>query len=440
MPVLTVAGIRRYRPRSERREIRDTQAPGLHLIIQPTGTMSWALRFRRPSGRPAKMTLGPYADAETAEAPVLGAPLSLLQAREFANTIARQRKLGHDVIEETKAQLSRERATATERAANTFAAAVREFFVEYKTAKWKQRPRRWRGDARLLGLQWPSGSDPAITEPEVVPGSLADIWSNRPVAAIDAHDVHVVVEEASQQSDGRGRKLHAALSVLFSWLTRRRRVAVNPAAGVYHPGPPPSRDRILSDGEIKSFWLASDRAPTPFGAALKVLLLTGCRLNEVAAMRHEEVNDHGVWIIPAARTKNHRVHLLPLPPLAVDIITSLPRIEGGLVFTTTGRAPISGWSKVKRSVDAAMGSVPDWRIHDLRRTTASGMQRLGVRTEVIERTLNHISGSYRGVAGTYQRDPLSEEVREALLRWAAHLERLVAGKPAKVVALRGPAP
>src|SRR5207248_1252419 len=98
-------------------------------------------------------------------------------------------------------------------------------------------------------------------------------------------------------------------------------------------------------------------------------------------------------MIPSTRTKNHRAHPVPLPPLASEIIVGAPRVEGGYVFTTTGHSPISGWSKAKRALDEAMGDgVPPWRIHDLRRSFASGLQRLGVRVEVIERALNHISG------------------------------------------------
>ena len=116
----------------------------------------------------------------------------------------------------------------------------------------------------------------------------------------------------------------------------------------------------------------------------------------------------GTWTIPGARTKNHRPHAVPLPPVALDILAAVPRIEGDLVFTTTGTSPISGWSKIKRALDAVMGlKVSPWRLHDLRRTAASGMSRLGVRSEVVDRALNHITGSFRGVAGTYQRDPLS---------------------------------
>jgi integrase len=231
--------------------------------------------------------------------------------------------------------------------------------------------------------------------------------------------------------------MHAALSQLFRWAVQRRKVASSPTVGVWHPGAPPSRDRVLSDAEIKQFWRATDEVGEPFRAALRLLLLTGARVNEITGMHRSELSDDGTWIIPGARTKNHRSHAVPLPPRALEILAAVARIEGDLIFSTTGKSPVSGWSKIKRAIDAVMGQkASPWCLHDLRRTAASGMSRLGVRSEVVERALNHISGSFRGVAGTYQRDPLFEEVRAALLRWSQYVGGLASPKPAKVVTLQ----
>jgi integrase len=452
MPVLTVAAVRKYAPQPSRREIRDSQAPGLYLVIQPkpTGHKSWAMRFRSLDGKPTKLTLGrvDLSDVETSDEPVLGGALTLRQARQLANKIDRERARGEDVVEAYKAQRHRERSAAIERSANSFGVCVREFFAEYKT-KRGTRVRRWHGDARMLGLAFPLGCDPAETEPEVLPGSLADMWADKPVADIDGHDVHTVVDDARRRgipglprhnngvSDARGRKLHAALSVFFRWLLQRRKVAVNPCVGVWHPGAPPARDRVLSDDELILFWRACEQTGAPYGPLLQVLALTGCRLNEVVGMQRSELAN-GVWTIPGTRTKNHRPHTLPLPPLTQARIAAVPMVQGSLVFSYTGTR-LTGFSRVKAKIDACMGAVPPWRLHDLRRSCASGMQRLGVRGEVIERCLNHLSGSFRGVAGTYQRDPLHDEMREAFARWAAHIERIVKGEgePGKVVRLRG---
>jgi integrase len=451
MPKLTTAAVEKYAPDpSQRREIRDTQAPNLYLVIQPrpSGVKSWAMRFRRPDGRPAKLTLGrvDLSDAEPTDDPVEGGSLTLRAARELANKIDRQRARGVDVVEARKAQKHSEAA----RTKKTFAAAAREFFVDHKT-KHGTRPRRWRDDARLVGLDWSRGCDPAITEPKVKSGSLVDTWAARIVTEIDGHDVHAVVDDARRRgipglsrhntdvSEARGRKMHAALSGMFRWLLQHRRVAANPATGVWHPPAPTARDRVLDDAELKILWRAAEKLRAPYGAAARVLLLTGARLNEVMGMRRAELSDDGaVWVIPSGRTKNHRAHSIPLSPLARGIIAEVPVIDGVDYVFTTGRGPATGWSRAKATLDLAMGAdIAPWVLHDLRRSCASGLRRLGIRGEVIERALNHVSGSFKGVAGTYQRDPMTDEVRTALERWALHVEELISGKPAKVIPLRG---
>jgi integrase len=415
---------------------------------------------------PAKLTLGrvDLSDAETADEPTLGGALSLRMARELANRIDRERARGVDVVEEHKASKRRRRAAAEERGANSFAAALRDFFADHKT-KWHARPRHWRDDARLLGLDYSPGCDPAEVEPRVIVGSLAETWAERDVREIDGHDVHTVVDEARRHgipglprrngstSESRGRKMHAALSGLFRWLLRQRRIASNPCVGVWRPSAPPARERVLSDVEVRWFWRSTEQLAPPFRAALRLLLLTGCRLSEVCGMYRDELSEDGAnWTIPGERTKNHRTHLVALSPLAREVIGAPPRVAGTFVFSTAGRSPISGWSKCKAQLDelmiagareeaetagrdAAEVTISRWTIHDLRRTCASGMQRLGVRVEVIERCLNHLSGSYQGVSGIYQRDPMLEERREALERWSAHVAGLVSGKPADVITL-----
>jgi integrase len=153
-------------------------------------------------------------------------------------------------------------------------------------------------------------------------------------------------------------------------------------------------------------------------------------------MRWEDLNHTlALWTIPADKAKNGQVHLVPL---SVCVIAELDALSGGrwpksgYVFTTTGRNPISGFSKAKKALDARISQegkeLPDWRIHDLRRTLATGLQRLGVRFEVTEAVLNHISGAKGGVAGIYQRHDWLAEKRSALQAWADHLERLLAAE------------
>jgi integrase len=443
MPVLTDASVRKYTAQAKRREIPDARATGLYLIIQPkpSGAKSWALRFRRPDGRPAKMALGrvDLSDHETKRDLVIGASLTLRQARRLAADIDQDRKTGLDVIEEHKAARERKKAAAADRAVNTFGSAVREFFIDYRT-KRKTRQRRWRDTASLLGLRYKPGADPATAEPELIKGGLVSIWGDKPVASIDGHDVHAVVSEARKLgSEGRARKMHAALSVLFSWLLRERRVTQNPCSGVWRPDPPEPRERVLTDAEIVAFWRGCDSIGAPFGSCFQTMLLTGARLREVASMTRAKLDDDGVWTVPGSRTKNGRSLTLTLPPLAREIIGNLPVIEGGFVFTTTGRTPISGFSRAKHDLDAAVaksaGRAVPFRLHDLRRTFVTGLAALGVALPVVERAVNHVSGSFGGVAGVYNKHDYRAEVAEALRRWATHVEGLVAER-ANVVAMK----
>jgi integrase len=450
---LTDAAIERYKPKAKRRRIRDTKAESLFLVIQPSGHKSFQMRFRRPDGKIGKVTLGPYADVELQGDPEIGQPLSLAAARQLAAEVHRRRALGEDVISDHKASRHRQREDLKERAATSFAACARRFIDEHKT-KAGQRQRRWRETARMLGFVYDFDGE---GEPTIAKGGLANRWADKPIGEIDEHDLWSVVDEARHTgipglktntgiSEARARHLFAALSSLFSWLKRHRRIEANPCIGMHRPAGPKARERTLTNDEIRWFWAACESIDfprtAPFGPLLRLLLLSGQRLNEVARMTRQELSD-GVWRLPGDRTKNHREHIVPLPPSALDMI---PTGEGKFVFTTTGTTAVSGWSRLKRRVDRAMlevaqkeradAAIPNWRLHDLRRTAVTGMAELGIQPHVIELVVNHVSGARGGVAGIYNRSELLPERRAALERWAAHIDGLVKGRPSNVRALR----
>jgi integrase len=469
---LTVPTILKYRPHAtKRREISDSKGQGLRLVIQPkTGRMSWIVRLRRPDGTSAKLTLGPvdFSDKDTADETVAGGSLTLWQARQRAAEIDRRRAGRHDVVLEEKASRERKRTAVADAEANSFATAVREFFINYETGKWHTRPRRWRSDAALLGLKYKPGSDPAdpTTKPEIIKGGLCETWAKKSVTEIDSYAVHTVIDQARKIKNSRARKLHSALSVLFTWLQRdkTRRLTINPVAGVWKPGPPVARNRALKPDEIKVLWRACDDIGGAFGALYKILLLTGCRLKEVSDMARAELGDKGVWEIPSSRTKNHLPFLVPLPQAVIDIINAVPppikskhgighnnppeSIEpppSDLVFTTNGRTAVSGFSKAKKALDAKMTEIagqpiPPWRVHDLRRTFSTIMNEspedrgLGVPPHIVEACINHISGGAKsGTAGVYNQARYLSEKRAALARWATHVDGLVQGRAPKVL-------
>jgi integrase len=311
------------------------------------------------------------------------------------------------------------------------------------------------GDRR--GAQGALGLKPSTLEP--IAKGLAERWRDKAVSEVTADDIHHLVDEIRErgipglvrrnggESDSVARVSHARLSKFFSWAIERRLIAANPCTGVWRPDVGPARDRVVTDDEVRWFWLACSDLGSPFGPLFKLLLLTGQRRDEVAGMAWAELSDdHASWSLPGERTKNKRAHSVPLPQAARDLIASVRPVGTGYVFTTTGVSPVSGWSKTKKRLDEKMlevatkdkpdAVIPVWVTHDLRRTCATGLQKLGVRLEVTEAVLNHASGARAGIVAVYQRHQYLEEKREALEKWSAHVERIISGQAADVIALR----
>lgn len=257
---------------------------------------------------------------------------------------------------------------------------------------------------------------------------------NRPIAEITKREIIHLIEKKETTAPAVARFTFATLRPFFKWALRRDLIAVNPMDHLKPPPPPPARDRVLSEQEISVLWeaLHPKATPTdderrcfsyPFGPFYKMLLLTAQRKDEVAGMRWEEIDlAKGEWIIPKERTKNRKSHLVHLSPQALRILREIPRTNSPFVFTTTGLTPIGGFSKAKERLDKITPSISPWRVHDLRRTAASGMAAIGVQPFIVERILNHVSGVTGGLVGVYQRHEYYEERRDALIDWAMCIE------------------
>ena len=453
--MLTVTAVRNRRPKRKRLEIPDGH--GLHLVIQPSGHKSWALRFRRPGGRPVKLTLGTcdVTGAELDGEPAIGGHLTLAAARKLTAEIHRQRALGRDPATEQKAEKLRRQTAVTGAADTSFLAGAR-YYLEHgrrkRTAKGISRSRGWRATAAVLGLAYPEDGG----QPTLIKGGLAERWRGKPMTEITGEDVFVIVDEAretgipgrparnSGPSGPRAHEMLSALSGMFRYLHGKRRISSNPCAGIERQDGPAARDRVLNTDagirhadELRWLWAACDAVGAPMGHLAKLLLLTGQRRSEVAEMVIEELaDDLSAWRIPAERTKNGRPHEVPIAPAARHILAELIGDRtSGPVFLSGAGTSISTFSKGKRALDAAMlevarkedagAMIKPWRLHDLRRTAVTGMVEIDVAPHVVEATINHVSGHRAGVAGVYNRSTLDRQKRAALEIWANHIQAIV---------------
>jgi integrase len=278
-----------------------------------------------------------------------------------------------------------------------------------------------------------------------------------PIHEISRRDVAArLVELVGANGPVAASRARAALSSLFSWAVREGLCETNVVAATNEPAQPKSRDRVLDDGELAEIWAALRE--DDYGRAVKIVMLTGARRDEVGAMKWSELKlDQGLWVVPAERTKNHRPHVIPLPPIALGIIEVVQRRDGcDCVFgETTNRNGFNGWSGAKRKLDSRIlkarqvtakqadkpvdmvAPMAEWRLHDLRRTCATVMaDRLGIQPHIIEAVLNHASGHKSGVAGIYNKAGYSTEKRQALWLWADHIRSVVERGERKVVPMR----
>jgi len=250
-----------------------------------------------------------------------------------------------------------------------------------------------------------------------------------------------VIKLIDSKPRGTARSVFAILRPFLKWCVEREVITKSPVEGLSPPNPFEARDRVLDDQEILLVWNAASATAYPWGPFYKLLLLTAQRRDEVAGMEWPELNfDKREWTIPGARTKNGKEHLVHLPPMASDILASLRikakkdengKLTSRYVFTTTDETHISGYSRAKEFLDRKIAALNDeaempyWRVHDIRRSVATGLGALKVPPHIVERILNHVSGVNGGIVGVYQRFEYAEERKQALIVWANHINELL---------------
>ena len=415
---LTDLGVERIKaPKSGRLEIWDALLPRFGLRVTANGRKSWVVMYRM-GGRKApkrRLTLGPY--------PAL--------------SLAAARKLAKGAFEQIAEGKNPEPRSITPVDGQFFPAVAAEFIERYA----KENNKGWKRQE----------SD--------IQNELIPLWKFKKITAINRRDVIEVLDRVCDRaSPVRANRVLALMRRLFNWCIERDILATSPAAGLKPPGKEVSRDRVLSDDELDYVWRAFDALGYPFGAVGKLLLITAQRRDEVGHMRWEDLDlVNAMWTVPKERSKNGIANEVPLPSMALELLAALPKqTDNPYVFPAMkkhkspaklGHAaadahkrsalqvaeaprPISGYGRVKRCIDKLVNeyrkadgkpAMPPWWFHDLRRTAASSMARLGVAPHVIERVLNHISGSQSGVAGIYNRYGYLPEKKAALELWQQHL-------------------
>lgn len=397
---------------------------GLVLRISQRARVFY-LSFRSPlDGKPAKVRLGDYPTIGLAEARQKGREYRALIEREIDPRAHEKAEADRRAAEAAAAKVAAERAER-----NTLAAVVVDFMQHCQNAG----QRRWRDRQRHLRVYLPVD------------------WGGRMIDEITRGEVRELLATMEhERGPVQANRVIQTLRAMFNWARREGRCDGNPAADLRSAIKETSRDRVLSDAELAAVWRAAEALGAPFGPYIRFLAITGQRRSETARMRWRDIDlDAATWEIPAIENKQGRAHGVPLSGAAVSLLHGLHRWSGNpaaFVFTTTeGVRPISGWSKVKRRLDIEVAgaeargdavSFAPWTLHDLRRTVASGMARLGIAPHVCEKVLGHEStAATRGVAGIYNRHDYGDEKRRALEAWALHVAKIT-DESGKVESLR----
>jgi integrase len=386
----------------------DDDIPGFGVRVRAGGRRTWIAQYR--IGRISRRI-------------TIGKTLALpeAKARKQAKDIFAKVQLGDDP--------QADRYRKIDDAQQTFEKMVDQYIDQH--ARPRLRPRSFESVDRHLREHWKP-------------------FQRRSIHDIKRKDVASrLLEIASQRGEGAARRARATLSAFYTWAMRSGVANENPVINTIPPGEEKPRDRVLSDAEIATIWKYSGDGD--YGAIVKLLILTAQRRDEVGHMLRSEI-DLSMWSIPGSRTKNGEPHQVPLSNSALDILSSLDERDGSDHVFGIGERGFSGWSRAKAALDKRISDerpahakgkkntpMAPWRLHDLRRSTATRMAELGTLPHVVEAVLNHLSGSRAGVAGIYNRATYLPEKRQALDMWAAHIEALVSGKPASNVVVLGEA-
>lgn len=401
----------------------DNDPTGFGVRVTPAGAKSYVFQFRMGGrGTPLRREVIGRIEKMAPEA-----------ARKRARELAHQARTGTDPIDKKLA----DRKAVTEAKATEVELAFDTYAARYLALRAKPEcPRSYGFIEAALRLH------------------ATPVLQGTPLTSITRRDIAKLLDAIPGTQPSVRHNAFAVLRRLFSWARERGDILSSPMDGMKAPPAPPSRDRVLSDEELSLALRAADQLGWPFGPLYQLLFATGQRREEVAGLNWSELDRaNAVWTLPRERSKNGEANVIPLNRHALAVLNRLAGQEGtgrrewprrGLIFTTTGTTTVSGYSHAKHRLNALIAklaaedataagkplqyvSVAPWRLHDARRTLATGLQRLGVRFEVTEAVLNHTAGASRsGVAAVYQRHGWGPEKRQALDAWSDHCDRVLA--------------
>ena len=399
MPKLTNIMVASLKPAEKRYEVSDI-VPGLVLRVTPNGTKTYVVRYRF-GAKICRLTVGRADD------------ISLSDARDIAREALKSVRSGINPAAEKK-ENNREKADN----AIFLKDAVSTFLNGHvKFLKSKHEIER-------------------MLVKDIIP-ALGDI----DIKTITRHDVLNLTRKIKNGGhDIYANRIFACLRSLFRFCVENEigGIQISPLVGLRLPAKERKRERVLLDDELALIWLASEKLSKIWGTFFKMLILTGARRAEVAEAKWAEFDfnqEKPTWTLSEKRTKNGRVFVLPISPFIIDILNGIPKLSGcDYVFTVTGKTPIIGFSDAKERLEGQVKILVEkmgiqdnhlfsenWRIHDIRRTVATGMARIGIQPHVIEAALNHVSGAKAGVAGIYNRYSYFNEKTEAFTKWQEHV-------------------
>lgn len=370
----------------------DTEISGFGVRVYPSGKKAFILSYRQ-NGTKRLFTIGQYGN------------ITLDMARDLAKKKLGEVADGKDPLLNRKSAKKKHEWTVTK--------AYADFLKKYAkthTEYWKETDR--------------------IFEKDVLPAI-----GKRPIDEVKKEDIIKILDKVSERKAGiMANRTLAAMRRFFNWCVERDLIAHSPAYMVAAPARNRTRDRVLADYELKEIWQACEGFGYPFGPLVQFLILTGQRRGEVASMMWDDYDEgNRLWTLPRESTKTDRQHHVHVSELAAKILEGLPNM-GSYVFTSAGERPFENFSRDKKELDTKIGKarknndphpippIPAWTLHDIRRTVASGMAKLGIAPHIVEKILNHSGGIISGVAAVYNRYEYAEETKAALDQWADHVQ------------------